>query len=139
MYILALVLGLILAWAIIKRTSNYTKSMSFDINFKSILNPAQYYPLSAEPVMVFPDMKDNLKAPVKATPSLLAKTRVMMPFGPVPTNVTTPSLVDKPVYKFDDLAEAALNNKLKALGPPSAQNPNTPIDVQNMFDNTLEF
>jgi len=135
MYLLALVLGLILAWAIIKRTSNYTKSMSFDINFKSILNPAQYYPLSAEPVMVFPDMKDNLKAPVKATPSLLAKTRVMMPFGPVPTNVTTPSLVDKPVYNFDDLKEA----RVLALGPPSAQNPNTPIDVQNMFDNTLEF
>lgn len=132
MYILALVLGVILAWAIVKRTSNYTKSMSFDT---SVLNPAQYYPLSRETVMVFPDMKDNLKAPVKATPSLLSKARVMMPFGPVPVNVTTPSLVDTPVYKFDDLKEA----HLAALGPPSAQNANTPIDVQLMFANAPEF
>lgn len=132
MYIVALVIGVLLAWAIVKRTSNYTKAMSFDT---SVLNPAQYYPLTKETVMVFPDMKDNMKAPVKATPSLLSKTRVMMPFGPVPINVTTPSLVDTPVYKFDDLREA----RGLALGPSSATNANTPIDVQLMFENSPEF
>lgn len=126
MYILSLVLGVILAWAIIKRTSNY---LPYAVNG---------YPLSElnkRPVLVFPDMKNKLKAPVEATKSLLAKTRVMMPFGPVPTNVVTPSLVDKPVYKFDDLAEA----HVLALGPSSATNANTPVDVQIMFANAPEF
>jgi len=130
MYILSLVLGVILAWAIIKRTSNY------------LPHAVNGYPLSElnkRPVLVFPDMKNKLKAPVEATKSLLAKTRVMMPFGPVPTNVVTPSLVDKPVYKFDDLKQGAFNDRVARLGPSSATNANTPPAVQIMFENAPEF
>lgn len=126
MYILALALGIILAWLIVKRTSRYVPQ---------ILSRYSIADQDKAPVMVFPESKKGMQAPIKATKSLLSKTSVMMPFGPVPTNVVTPSLVDKPVYKFDDLAEAAFRQKIQSLGPSSATNPNTPIDVQTMFAN----
>jgi hypothetical protein len=131
MFLLELALIVLIVVLLIRRVSGY---------LPPALSLRSYDP--TEPVIVYPESSKK-SGPVKATKKLLAKTSTAMPFGPVPSNVVTPSLIDKPVKPTDDLSPAAMAKlspaaAQKKLGPPSLGNMNTPPDVKLMFENVPE-
>jgi hypothetical protein len=131
MFLLELALIVLIVVLLIRRVSGY---LPHNLE-KAPLNPS-------DPVIVYPESSKK-SGPVKATKKLLAKTSTAMPFGPVPSNVVTPSLIDKPVKPTDDLSPAAMAKispaaAQKKLGPTSLGNKNTPPDVKVMLENAPE-
>jgi hypothetical protein len=102
-----------------------------------------------EPVIIIPLSKQKggiPPPPQTATRQLLSKAGTQMPYGVVPANIGTPSLISPPVKP--DIggpgADALSGGPGKAgqagptavsLGPTSLKNPNTPPDVKTMLAN----
>jgi len=88
----------------------------------------------AEPPIVIPLSKQKggiPPPPQKATRELLSKAGTQMPYGVVPADIATPSLISPPVRpKVGGPGPTAAS-----LGPTSLTNPNTPPDVKTMLAN----
>jgi hypothetical protein len=112
--------------------------------------PRQGYDITQkEPAFIIPLSKQKggiPPPPQAATRPLLSKAGTQMPYGTVPANIGTPSLISPPVKP--DIggpgADALSGGPGKAgqggptavmLGPSSLKNPNTPPDVKTMLAN----
>jgi hypothetical protein len=97
----------------------------------------------AEPPIVIPLSKQKggiPPPPQKATRELLSKAGTQMPYGVVPADIATPSLISPPVRpKVGGPGADALSGgpgpTAASLGPTSLTNPNTPPDVKTMLAN----
>jgi len=99
-----------------------------------------------EPAFIIPLSKQKggiPPPPQAATRPLLSKAGTQMPYGTVPANIGTPSLISPPVKPEigGPGADALSGGPGKAgptavsLGPTSLKNPNTPPDVKTMLTN----
>jgi hypothetical protein len=100
----------------------------------------------AEPAFIIPKSKQKgglPPPPQLATRQLLSKTGTQMPYGVVPADIGTPSLISPPVKPdvggpgADALSggPGRAGPTAASLGPTSLKNPNTPPDVKTMLAN----
>jgi hypothetical protein len=130
-----IVLGLVFAALAVKATSTYIQGDMAG------LSGAGYDITQKEPTIIIPlsKQKGGLPPPPQtATPQLLSKAGTQMPYGVVPADVVTHSLISPPVKP--DIggpgADALSGGPTAAsLGPTSLSNPNTPPDVKTMLAN----
>jgi hypothetical protein len=97
----------------------------------------------AEPAFIIPKSKQKgglPPPPQLATRQLLSKSGTQMPYGVVPADIGTPSLISPPV-KPDvggpgaDALSGGPGRAAASLGPTGLSNPNTPPDVKTMLAN----
>ena len=135
-----IVLGLVFAALAVKATSTYIQG-----SVAGISGPG-YDITQKEPVLIIPKSKQKggiPPPPQTATRQLLSKAGTQMPYGVVPADIATPSLISPPVKP--DMggpgADALSGGPGRAgptaasLGPTSLSNPNTPPDVKTMLAN----
>jgi len=94
-----------------------------------------------EPAFIMPKSKQKgglPPPPQTATPKLLSKESTRMPYGAVPANIGTASLISPPV-KPEVGVDGPPRVTAKVLGPTSLKNPNTPPDVKTMLANAPDF
>ena len=132
-----IVLGLAFAAIAIKAT---TKSTYIQGSVAGISGPG-YDITQEEPAFVIPlsKQKGGLPPPPQiATPKLLSKAGTQMPYGVVPADIGTQSLISPPIKPDIGGPDADGRTKeptIKDLGPTSLSNPNTPPDVKTMLAN----
>lgn len=128
-----IVIGLAIAAMAIKTTSGYIQGEMAGISDKG------YDITQKEPILIIPKSK-NLAPPVTATRKNISKEVVQLPYGVVPAEVITNSLIEDPAK----VTQGGLGGgqgmygpvvTVKSLGPTSLTNPNTPPDVKNMLAN----
>jgi len=129
-----IVLGLAFAAIAIKAT---TKSTYIQGDMAGIRGPG-YDITQEEPPIVIPlsKQKGGLPPPPQtATPQLLSKAGTQMPYGVVPADIATHSLISPPVKP--DVGGPGVDRPptVKDLGPTALTNPNTPPDVKTMLRN----
>jgi hypothetical protein len=135
-----IVIGLAVAAIAIKSTSGYIQGQVAGIS-----GPG-YDITQKEPPIIIPLSKQKggiPPPPQTATPKLLSKDGTQMPYGVVPADIATPSLISPPVKPDvggitpDRLSggPGGVAAATKVLGPTSLDNPNTPPDVRNMLEN----
>ena len=135
-----IVFGLLFAALAIKATSTYIQG-----SVAGISGPG-YDITQAEPAFIIPKSKQKGGLPPPppiTTPKLLSKAGTQMPYGVVPADIGTPSLISPPAKAgkggpgADALSGGAGQAQLTAasLGPTSLTNPNTPPDVKTMLAN----
>jgi hypothetical protein len=136
------VIGLALAAVLIKATSGYTQGQMAG------LSAPGYDITQKESPIVIPLSKTKgglPPPPVPATKQNLSTAGTQMPYGVVPADVRTDSLIDHPA-RVDSGGSApgslsgpggqsAVTPSIKDLGPTSLSNPNTPPDVKTMLAN----
>lgn len=129
-----IVIGLAIAAVLIKTTSGYTQGEIAGI-------PGRGYDITQqEPPLVIPlsTQKGGIPSPpVKATRDNLSKPGTQMPYGVVPADIRTDSLIDQPA-KLSTGQDPALPKReptASDLGPTALTNPNTPPDVKIMLAN----
>ena len=138
-----IVLGLAFAALAVKATRTYIQGSvagisgpGYDITQKE---PAFIIPLSKQKGGIPPP-------PQAATRQLLSKAGTQMPYGVVPANIGTPSLISPPVKPdiggpgADALSggpgrASGSGPTVASLGPTALTNPNTPPDVKTMLAN----
>ena len=135
-FIPIVVIGLTLAAVLIKTTSGYIQG-----EMAGISGPG-YDITRPEPPLVIPLSKQKgglPPPPVTATKQNLSQAGTQMPYGVVPADVQTHSLIDQPVkistggpMPGPNMSDTAA---IKTLGPTSLDNPNTPPDVKTMLAN----
>lgn len=132
--------GLAFALLLIKSTSSYIQGQVAGIS-----GPG-YDITQSEPKLIIPKSK-QLLPPRSGTP--MSKVGTQMPYGVVPADATTNSLIDQPAkLNFGGDSPAVLSGgqgrgsgfgpgvgTSKDLGPTSLTNPNTPPDVKTMLAN----
>lgn len=127
-----IVLGLLFAALAIKATSTYIQG-----SVAGISGPG-YDITQAEPPIVIPLSKQKgglPPPPQKATRELLSKAGTQMPYGVVPADIATPSLISPPEKPGADALSGGPGPTAASLGPTSLKNPNTPPDVKTMLAN----
>ena len=132
-----IVLGLAFAAVVIKTTSTYIQG-----SVAGISGPG-YDITQAEPPIVIPLSKQKgglPPPPQKATRELLSKAGTQMPYGVVPADIATHSLISPPEKPGAggpgaDALSGGPGPTAASLGPTSLKNPNTPPDVKTMLAN----
>jgi len=93
-----------------------------------------------EPILIIPKSKQKGGLPPPPQTGTPSKVGTQMPYGVVPADIATASLISPPVKPSiggpgADALSGGPGKAAASLGPTSLKNPNTPPDVKTMLAN----